>query len=290
MNVAVCVKQVLDSSIPLRVVNGVVQQDAPWPIMHLGAADRAALEQAMAVRAQLSGHVTALSVGGADAVEALRFSLGRGADRAVHVKCGDGCDAVAAATAVAAVLAGEPLDLVLCGSASGDGASGLFPAVLAAQLDWPLVTAVAAVTLEGAARRALAIERRLERGDREIVRCPLPAVLAAEASVAQPCYVSVRARRRVATVPIDVIPTEGEGRADGALIAWEPARPRAKRVSAPAARSSAMDRLAHALTGGVPQKQGGGFVEGSPDAVAQQIVCFLKEKGFLREPRGQGDG
>lgn len=292
MNIAVCVKQVLDSSVPLRVVHGVVQADAPWPITHLGAADRAALEQALELRGQLGGCVTAISAGDTDAVEALRFCLARGTDRAVHAQCNDGSDPVAAATAVGTILASQPVDVVLCGNASGDGASGLFPAVLAAQLDWPLVTAVAAVRIEPAEPMpaSFTIERRLERGDREIVRCHLPVVLAAEVSLAEPCYVSVHARQRVATLPIDVIQTEGGNPAGCTLIALEPARPRAKRVSAPATQASAMDRLAHALTGGVQQKQSGGFVEGSPDAVAQQIVRFLKEKGFLPERTGRHDG
>jgi electron transfer flavoprotein alpha/beta subunit len=55
MNIAVCVKQVLDSSVPLRVVSGTVQQDAPWPIARVGAADRAAIEQAFELRARPGG-------------------------------------------------------------------------------------------------------------------------------------------------------------------------------------------------------------------------------------------
>jgi len=288
MRIAVCVKQVLDSAVPLRVVDGVVRQETPWPIVRLGAADRAALEESLTLRGQVAGVVTALSVGERDAAQALCFCLARGADRAVQVARRDDLDPVATARAAAGVLAGDSFGLVLCGGESGDGGSGRFPAELAARLDWPLVTSVAAVTLNGG---GLKLERRIERGDREIVRCSLPAVLSVDPILAEARYVSVRARRAASAKPIDVVGGEACDDAPGCeLIALEPAKPRAKRSTGPAAGLSAMDRLAHAITGGVQQKQSGGFVEGPPAAVAAEIVRFLEERGFTGERRGRSDG
>ncbi|MBI4517611.1 MAG: hypothetical protein HY699_17540 [Deltaproteobacteria bacterium] len=288
MNIAVCLKQVLDASVPLRVVNGAVQQDAPRPIMRLGAADRTALAEALALRARCGGQVTAVSAGAADAVDALRYALARGVDRAVQMTGADPLDPVASALAAAVALVVGP-DLVLCGNASGDGASGRFAAELAARLATPLVTRVAAIT--PAHGRHLWLERRLERGERERVRCPLPAVLAVEPALAEAGYVSLRALRAAALLPIEVqvaVPSGAEPLCE--LIALEPARPRPKRISAPAAGLSAMDRLTHAITGGMQHKRSGEFVEGAPAQVAAEIVRFLEERGFSGERRGGGNG
>jgi electron transfer flavoprotein beta subunit len=281
MDVAVCVKQVLDATIRLQVANGVVVQDAPRPVSRVGAADRAAVEQALALRRQFGGTVMALSVGEDEAREALRVPLARGVDRAVRIARPDALDPVAAAAAVAGVLGSTRVALVLCGGASGDGGSGKFPAELAARLDWPLVTAVAALVAE--TPTAVRLERRIERGDRELVRCPLPAVLAVDPALAEGRYVSVRALRVAAAQPIEAYTVDDprDERAQGQRPVLEPPRPRPKRSSGPAAGASPIDRLSHAITGGVQQKPSGGFVEGPADAVAAEIIRFLREKGFL---------
>ncbi len=280
MKIAVCAKQVLDGSVSLRVVNGAVQQGCRRRIAHLGAADLAAIEEAVDLRTRCGGEVAAISAGEGEAVEALRFCAACGADRLVHLQRADRFDPTGAAMAVAATLQRERFDVVFCGRISGDCASGHFPAVLASQLDWPLVTAVAALSIQSDG--ALRLERRLERGNREIVRCPLPAVLACEPRLDSYRYVPVRALRRAMTVPIETVPRAAHDEARCELIALEPAKPRPKRASGPDSKASPMDRLTHLLSGGMKQKQNGGFVQGSPDTVAAEIVRFLEEKGFLK--------
>lgn len=278
LRIAVCVKQVLETGVPLAVVNGAVQQEAPWAIAQVGAAERAALEAALAWRNERGGEVLAVSVGQGEAEAALRLCLARGADRALHIARADGLDAVGSATAVAGVLGREAVDLIVCGGASGDGGSGLFPAVLATALDYALVTAVAGLRIDG---RRLELERRLERGNRELVGCELPAVLAVEPALAQPRYISVRAVRAAGGRALERVGSEAPAGTGCEVLALEPAKPRPKRVSGPDARLSAMDRLAHLVTGGVQQKQSGGFIEGAADKVADEIIRYLQDKGFV---------
>lgn len=287
MRIAACVKQLLDTTVPLRLLNGVVSQEAPWPITRVGAADRAALDEALSLRARLGGIVIAISAGDGDAVDALRFCLARGVDRALHACRSDPFDPVQSATAVAKTLLREGIDLVLCGGRSDDGASGRFPAELADRLDWPLVTAVASLTVERGPW--LQVERRVERGDREIVRSPLPVVLAVDGTLAEPRYVSVRARRQASSLFIEEVPFEGGGAGPYELLGLEMPKPRPRRVAGPDARLSAMDRVAHLLSGGLQQKQAGTFVEGTPGTAAAEIVRFLEERGFLRTRKGPSD-
>ncbi len=286
MLIAVCVKQVIETTLRLSVEDGVVRQVARRPIAHLGLADCAALDAALALRARLGGEVEAVSVGETEAAEALRFCLARGVDRALHVRRADRLDPVGAAGSVVRVLTAAPVDLVLSGATSGDGSSSLFPAVVAEGLGWPLVTGVAAVAAENSDRprpgRWLTVERRVERGDREVVRCPLPAVLAADGRGAEVPYLALRAIRRAARLPIEEVPAEGQDAAVCELLALEAPRPRPKRAGGPDARLSAMDRVAHLLTGGMQQKQDSEFVEGNPAAVAAEIVRFFEKRGFIR--------
>lgn len=287
MKIVVCVKHALDTTLPLRLLNGAVRQEAPWSVAHIGAAERAALDQALTLRSRLGGDVIAISAGERDAVEALRFCLARGADRALHVRHPDPLDPVGTATAIVTALRAERTDLVLCGNRSDDGASGRFPAELAASLDWPLVTAVGNLTLDQDAW--VRVERRIERGDREVVRSPLPAVLALETGLGEPRYVSVRARHHAASLPIEEVAADAAAAAPHEGPSIEMPKPRPRRVAGPDARLSAMDRLAHLLTGGVEQKQSSTFVEGRPDAAATEILRFLEERGFIRPQKGPGD-
>jgi electron transfer flavoprotein beta subunit len=286
MRIAVCVKQVLDTTLPLRVVDGVVQQVARRRITHPGHADCAALGMALALRSRLGGQVVALSTGQTEAEEALRFCLARGVDRAVHVWRVERLDAVGAARAVVDALATTPADLVVTGAASGDGASGMFPAVLAHGLGWPLVTAVATVAVEGP--DWLTVERRLERGDRVVVRCPWPAVLAADGAGVEVPYLALRAIRRAARLPIEKVAPCDTAATGCELLAFEAPKPRPKRSGALDARASAMDRLGQLLSGGIQQKRSGEFVEGSPASVAAEIVRFLEQRGFIRTGGNHG--
>ncbi len=284
MRNVVCVKWGLDTSVSLRVVNGTVEQDAPRRIEQLAAADRAALEGALTFRAARSEPVTAIAVGEANAAQALRYCLARGVDRAVQLQTSAPDDPRAAAGAVARRLAESDVDLVWCGGRSGDGGSGRFSAELAARLDWPLLTGVAAVSLTPDGQ--LRVERRLERGDREIALCRPPAVFAVDVTFAAGRYVPLYALRRAAKAALEVVRDTAEPDGLCERIALEPARPRPKRVAGPDAKLSAMDRLGHLLSGGVKQKRNSEFVEGTPEEIAAEIVRFLESKGFVGKPKG----
>lgn len=278
LRIAVCVKQVLETGVPLAVANGIVQQQAPWPMALVGAAERAALEAAMALRTQVGGEVLAISVGLAEAEAALRLCLARGADRAIHIERADNLDAAGCAAAVAGVLARERIDLILCGVVSGDGASGLFPAMLATTLDYALVTAVSGLKMD---QRQLELTRRLDRGNRERVGCALPAVLAVEPTLAEPRYIPVRAMQAAGACTLEKINSGAQPGQNSRLLALEPPKPRAKRGSGPDPNLSPKDRMKFMMSGGVQQKPGGGFTEGTADKVTAEIIRYLQDKGFM---------
>lgn len=298
MNIVVCIKQVLDPAVSLviREDRGVVEQAEPRPIHILNPADRAALEAAMQLKALFPAtEITAITFGPARAEAVLRTALARGADRAVHISDAalpDG-DAHTTALVLSRAIRQTTCDLVLCGNKTLDGGSALVGPILAEFLDLPQVTGVVTLDIDPAARR-LTARRRLERGNRQIVECPLPALLTADPMLAEPRYVSVRAMERAAARPIIALDPAALGldvdelRERGALtrkIKVARPRPRTKKVFTPEASLSPAERMKLMMSGGAAQKKSSSnLLEGTPEHLAGELLRFLKEQGFLSRP------
>lgn len=85
--------------------------------------------------------VVVLSMGPADASQAIRKALSMGADSAVHILDDSlsGADAVRTATVIAAAVQKTGFDLVISGNESTDGRAGAVPAMIAELLGLPLL-------------------------------------------------------------------------------------------------------------------------------------------------------
>ncbi|MDX3240251.1 electron transfer flavoprotein subunit beta/FixA family protein, partial [Streptomyces sp. ME03-5709C] len=95
--------------------------------------------------------VTVVTVGPADARDALRKALSMGADRAVHVEDEGlhGSDVMGTSLVLARVVERVGFDLVVTGMASTDGTGGVVPALLAERLGVPQVTLLSQVEVAG---------------------------------------------------------------------------------------------------------------------------------------------
>ena len=88
-------------------------------------------------------------------MDAVRKALQMGADKGVHVvdDAIAGSDAVATSLVLAKAIekagAESPVDLVVCGMASTDGAMSVVPAMLAERLDLPQVTFASVIETQG---------------------------------------------------------------------------------------------------------------------------------------------
>jgi len=150
MNIVVCVKHVPDATADPRFEsdNTVDRVGVDGLLSEL---DEYAVEQALQLKegAGESGEevtVTALTVGPEKAADAVRKALQMGADQGVHVQdeAIAGSDAIATslvlAKAVQKIGEDRPVDVVMCGMASTDGAMSVVPAMLAERLGLPQVT------------------------------------------------------------------------------------------------------------------------------------------------------
>lgn len=180
MKIVVCVKQVIDTSVPFEVdpaTNTVKWADVVFHM--LNPTDGWAVQRAMRLKEELQeGTVTAVSLGQERVVKALRECLSLGADAAIRIdgsSFGITLDALGTALVLSKSIVKLQPDLVMCGTASADIGSKSVGPILAEILGLPHVSDVMDFRVES--RHSLVAERQLSRGDRESVWCPLPALL-----------------------------------------------------------------------------------------------------------------
>jgi len=116
----------------------------------LSELDEYAVEQALQIVEAGDGEVTVLTVGPADAADAVRKSLQMGADAGVHVQDDAiaGSDALATSLVLAKAIEKLEYDLVFFGMASTDGVMGVVPTLVAERLGLPAVTFASEVNVD----------------------------------------------------------------------------------------------------------------------------------------------
>ncbi len=152
----------------------------------------AALQLVEAHGGAAAGHrVTAITMGPAAAVAAVKKSLQIGADDGVHLtdEALNGSDASATSRALAALLRhAGPFDLVLTGMASTDGETSLVPAQLAERLDLPQVTFAASLDLAPGESGWTLSARRDNDTYAETIEASLPALVSVTDQINEPRY------------------------------------------------------------------------------------------------------
>jgi electron transfer flavoprotein beta subunit len=168
--------------------------------------DEYAVEQALRTKEAEGGKVTALSVGPAEAKEALKQSLAMGCDEAVLVSDPELAEAdslvVSGALASALRKMGE-VHLAFFGKQAVDTDTGVTAAQTARRLGWPSLTLVAAVPELDAAGGTITVERVMEES-RQTVRARLPAVVSVVKEINEPRYPSFMGIRRASKAEIPI--------------------------------------------------------------------------------------
>jgi electron transfer flavoprotein beta subunit len=288
----VCVKQTPDSS--SVYIDPISEQvDSERFVQILNPADVCAIEAAVRLKEQLGGSVTALTLGPGDAEGALRAALAIGADRAVRLwhSSADAWGAFMVAAALAAYIQSgqqEAPDLVLCGDASSDWASGIVGPALAQYLDLPQITGVAQLKIvQEQDPLKLRLTRRLERGYREVLEAEPPLLLTVTADLNEPRYPSLPAHLAALKASIPVVDAQSfasnawqDEAQETTLLEVHTPRPRPRRIAAPDSRHSAYQRIGEIISGGATGRKAR-LVEGSPEELARTLVDFLRERGFV---------
>jgi len=189
MRVLVTVKFTPDLQSDRSFTNGTVTRTADDGSMN--ELDENAVEAALQlVEAAGSGEVIALTIGGPDAVAAVRKALQLGVGRAIHVSdpAIAGSDVFGTARVLASAIRrvhdDAPLDLVITGMAALDGLTSMLPTALAVELDWAQLTLASSLSV---ADGVATIERHLPDAH-ETVSAALPAVVSVTDEANKPRY------------------------------------------------------------------------------------------------------
>lgn len=291
MRVMVCVKQVVDVSVPLTVDRRTNAVAAPGTFPIINRADLCALEAAIGLKADLPGiDVLAMSIGPANADRILRYCLARGADAAWRI-WDDGINAgdpyvIAELMAEAARISHS--SLLLSGMLSEDSCSAVVPAAVAKRLNWPWVNRVVSMKLSKNGRGTEVLQRG-EKGGRLQISCNLPTLLAFYPALSGHQYVSLRRLRAAGDKPVEVYSLNQLGLQSQELtgsqspvrvIKVRQPKPRTKRSAIASQQLSGEELMWQIISGPSGKKDDDHLVRGEPERLADRILNFLTEKGI----------
>ncbi|MDP9493938.1 MAG: electron transfer flavoprotein subunit beta/FixA family protein [Actinomycetota bacterium] len=185
MKVVVCVKQIPDPATPYRLEAGTNLLIRPDDQV-LDDTDRYGVEMGLQLAQASEGTVTLVSMGPAGSGQGIRQALAMGADQAILIEDDSlrGSDALTTARVLAAAIKRDEFDLVIAGTESTDGYSGVLPQMLSELLDVPALTYATKVE---AADGKVTIHRQTAAGY-DVVEASLPALVAVTAGVVEPRY------------------------------------------------------------------------------------------------------
>ena len=289
MKIIVCLKEVIDPALSLD--NGlrhglVFREGLP---LRLNPNDAAALSLALDLKSVNTGvEITAVSIGPARVESYLRNALALGADKALRIGDADLAEITAYQKAVllSAAVSLSGADLVLTGVKSLDTASGQVGPLLAARLGFPCVVDVVSITSD-TEENSFNLVKNLGRGEREKLRCPLPAVLAVRGEGKLPYapldrLVDSQYSEVTLLSPADLTVSPAELKNDPVKIT-DLIFPRPRPVKVPPLDSSlpAFYRVLQLLEGGISKRKGTIF-EGSADELAEQLFRLFLEEGVIK--------
>ncbi|MDR2379760.1 MAG: hypothetical protein LBE08_01050 [Bifidobacteriaceae bacterium] len=274
-----CLKLVYDVDSTFRLTERTEQLDDSGLVRVVNPADRAAL--LLGAGLALDGSVTALTVGADQAAAPLRWALAHGAADAVRLwdqqlPARLSRDVVARLLAAAVRALGA--DVVVFGYRT----AGYVGAAVAEELGF---TQLDHVVGAASAPGGLRVQRKADRGARELVAAPLPAALSTDASGEPVPQVGLPARLRAARYEIPVwdlaelsLQTRELPTGSASISAYVPTRRRAKRSAANKALTP-QQRMAQLMGGARAAKSDSKkVVEGPPAKLAKALVDFLKTK------------
>ncbi|MBT2597884.1 electron transfer flavoprotein subunit beta/FixA family protein [Arthrobacter sp. ISL-72] len=202
MRSVVMIKQVPDTYGPVELdsLTGLLDRSSGEQVFD--ETTERALEVALQQKEIHGGEVVVLTMGPAQAIDALRKALAMGADSGVHILDDDlaGSDAARTSEILAAALRRIGFDLALAGDRSTDGQGGVIPAMVAERLGVAQATYLASLSTDGL---SLTGERVTESGV-QTLRAALPSVVSVTEKIAEPRYPNFRGIMKAKKKPVDV--------------------------------------------------------------------------------------
>jgi electron transfer flavoprotein beta subunit len=252
--------------------------------------DELAVEEAVRLRESRGGEVILLTLGELIAESGLRHCFAMGADRMIRVDDSslESMDAWSTAVLLSAAIREIDPNLVLCGKQALDDRCGQVGVTIAELLDLPCVSGITRLDVKGDGNSAV-VHRALERGDREVVECLLPAVFTVEKGLNEPRYPPLENLLAAAEKEIEHWGPKALDMEPGLpgcltrVVRVTPPKPRTKKIKAPSSSLSAQDRIQMLMGGGGAErkKEDVRIIELPPRQAAQKAMEFLIDKRII---------
>lgn len=204
MKIVVCVKQIPDPASPYQLDPESYFVVRPNDQV-LDDTDRYGVEVALQLADQLGddGSVTLLSMSPGGSQQGIRQALAMGADGAILIEDETlrGADALTTSQVLAAAATRAEADLVIAGTESTDGYTGVVPQQVAEIMGVPALTFARKVEhVDGKIR----IERQTQTGY-DVVEGALPAVLSVTSGVVEPRYPTFKGIMQAKSKPVETL-------------------------------------------------------------------------------------
>ena len=200
MKIAVCVKQIPDPNTPYTLDPETHFVERPDDQV-LDDTDRYGIEIALQLAEAAEGEVVLVSMSPAGNLQGIRQALAMGADRAILIDdpALRGSGALVTAKVLAGAIRNEAPDLVIAGTESTDGYTGIVPQQIAELLEMPALTYARKIE---SADGELRIERMTANGYDDVV-APLPALVTVTSGAVEPRYPTFKGIMAAKSKPID---------------------------------------------------------------------------------------
>jgi len=204
MNILVCISNVPDTTTRIKFTADNQRIDTTGIQWVINPWDELALTRALELRDNASTGVKQVSVahvGLASSEPTIRKALAIGADNAYRVNI-DPADAFQVAKGLADVVKSGAFDIILCGIESSDFNGSNVGSMVAEFLDYPSVSAISALTIEGGQP---VITREID-GGKEVLSVPVPFVGIVQKGIAkEPRIAAMRGIMQARTKPITLV-------------------------------------------------------------------------------------
>ena len=295
MKIIVCLKEVIDTNLSLDfgLRNELVFREG-LPL-RLNPNDAEALAIALGLKPTGKGspvEITLISIGPERVESYLRNGLASGSDRAIRIWEEDFMELSShqKAKLLSKAVSLSGADLVLTGARSMDTGNGQVGPLIAACLDLPCVTEVVSLELDKE-QKSINLTKDIGRGEREIIQCTLPAVIAVKGEERKLPYASLdkllESKYSEITLlsPADLAIFPAELKKDPTRVTGLTyPRPRPKRVPTPESSLPAFYRILKLLEGGISRRQGM-ILQGSSEELADQLFELLIAEGVIKPSR-----
>jgi len=186
LNILVCGKVIPASSVTIELDPSTKRMVRRGVAHELDPAAASAVEEGLRLTEKHGGAVTLITMGISDATIGIRNALAMGAASAVHIldDAVAGSDTLGTAKLLAAAIAKQEFDLVICATESSDSYSGIVPGQIAHLLGLPPVTFAKEISVEAS---RVTIKRQSETGY-EVVEASLPALVTVTSGINEPRY------------------------------------------------------------------------------------------------------